>query len=309
MLRGKPARTVHRSSPSINGALCQIQSASRPYHTLPRTSWPPILIRLFNTPLIYLLTPHKGDSSANKNTLVWIYTVRNYPTLRPMNPDSYAETSSRIACLLPLIRNNDEAAADELCQLLTRGISLLIRRRVDAQDINDQVQEVLLEVLSAIKADLVRCPEALAAFARSIAIRKSAAYIGARVKERALTVGPVDELGLRSSCHVAFPEQTYFDKERVEMARRALSCLHPREQEILRRFYVDEQAPEHICLQMKLTPTQFRLLQFRAKARFGTVGKSLLSRRTPQSLRQSPSSAALGVPKSSTAAPLSALTP
>jgi DNA-directed RNA polymerase specialized sigma24 family protein len=201
-----------------------------------------------------------------------------------MNPASHADTSARIACLLPLIRNNEEAAADELCRLLTRGVSLLIRRRVDAQDVNDQVQEVLLEVLTAIKADRVRCPEALAAFARSIAIRKSAVYIGARVKERAHTVGRADELGLRASCDLAFPERTYLDQERVEIARRALSSLHPQEQEILRRFYVDEQLPEHICLQMKLTPTQFRALKFRAKARFGALGKSLLGRRKPQGL-------------------------
>jgi RNA polymerase sigma factor (sigma-70 family) len=201
-----------------------------------------------------------------------------------MNPDSQLDTTARIAGLLPLIRDNDEAAAEQLCRLLTRGISLLIRRRVDAQDIEDQIQEVLLEVLSAVKADKVRCPEAMTAFARAIAVRKSAAYIDSRVKQRSYAAGRAEDLNLPASSGDAIPERTYFDKEQVEIARRALSSLNLREQEVLRRFYVDEQSQEHICLQMKLSATQFRLLKSRAKARFGDIGKSLLSPRNPQAL-------------------------
>jgi RNA polymerase sigma-70 factor, ECF subfamily len=194
-----------------------------------------------------------------------------------MNPDTYTETTARLASLLPLVRNNDNAAAEELCDLLTRGITLLIKRRAGAQDVDDQVQEVLLQVLIAVKTDRVRCPEAVAAYARGIAVRKSAAHIGARIQERSRIAGSAEDFDLPASCSDSFPERTYFDKQRGEIVQRALSYLQPREREVLRRFYVDEQAPEHICLQMKLTPTQFRLLKSRAKARFGDFGKSLLS--------------------------------
>jgi RNA polymerase sigma factor (sigma-70 family) len=201
-----------------------------------------------------------------------------------MNPDSHLNTAARLAGLVPLIRDNDEAAAEQLCCLLTRGISLLIRRRVDARDIEDQIQEVLLEVLSAVKADKVRCPEALVAFARAIVVRKSAGYIDSRVKQRSYAAGRAEDLDLPASSGDAIPERTYFDNEQVEVARRALSSLKPREQEVLRRFYIDEQSQEHICLQMNLSATQFRLLKSRAKARFGDAGKSLLSPRKPQAL-------------------------
>jgi hypothetical protein len=49
-----------------------------------------------------------------------------------------------------------------------------------------------------------------------------------------------------------------------------------KDREILDRFYVQEQLPERICDEMKLSITQFRLLKSRAKARFGAAGKKRL---------------------------------
>jgi hypothetical protein len=52
--------------------------------------------------------------------------------------------------------------------------------------VDEQVQEVLFEVLVAIKTDRIRYPELLA-FVRDIAARKSAGFIGAGVQERSHT--------------------------------------------------------------------------------------------------------------------------
>jgi DNA-directed RNA polymerase specialized sigma24 family protein len=78
--------------------------------------------------------------------------------------------------------------------------------------------------------------------------------------------------GITRECR---PERTYLNNEQVAIARRALSCLQPREREALRRFYVDEHSSTDICLQKKLTRAQFRLLNH-AKSRFADCGKSLL---------------------------------
>jgi RNA polymerase sigma-70 factor, ECF subfamily len=196
-----------------------------------------------------------------------------------MNPDTYTEMTVRLASLLLLIRNNDNAAAEELCDLLTRGITLLIKRRAGAQDVDDQVQEVLLQVLIAIKADRVRCPEAVAAYARGVALRKTATHIGARIQERSRTAENAEDLDPPESRADACPERTYLNNEQVAIARRALSCLQMREREVLRRFYVDEESPTDICLKMRLTATQFRLLKSRAKSRFADCGKSLMKAR------------------------------
>jgi Sigma-70, region 4 len=58
-----------------------------------------------------------------------------------------------------------------------------------------------------------------------------------------------------------------------------LRSLSERDREILTRFYLHEQSQEHICQEMSLSETQFRLLKSRAKARFGEMGKRKLQQK------------------------------
>jgi hypothetical protein len=57
-------------------------------------------------------------------------------------------------------------------------------------------------------------------------------------------------------------------RRQLESMRGMLGAMSPRDREILRRFYLDEQTEEQICSQMELNPVQFRLLKLRAAARF-----------------------------------------
>ena len=61
--------------------------------------------------------------------------------------------------------------------------------------------------------------------------------------------------------------------ELLELIEGVLEGLSPRDREILERFYVREQAQDRICAEMGLTETQFRLLNSRAKARFGQLAR------------------------------------
>jgi len=71
------------------------------------------------------------------------------------------------------------------------------------------------------------------------------------------------------------PESSVIARQRAEIARKVLDGVSRRDREILKRFYVLEQAQEQICAEMGLTYNQFRLLKSRAKARFGELGKKL----------------------------------
>ncbi len=188
-------------------------------------------------------------------------------------------SARRIAELVLLVRQNNEAAAEALCLRLLRGIRLLLRRRLGPQDFEDTAQDVMLDVITAIRQDKIRDPEAVAAFARSVAMRKSAAHIGKLITHRARHIGSADDLSTVAHSMCALPEQAHLEAERVDIARRALSRLKPREQEILRRFYVEEHSAEQICRDMNLTATQFRLTKSRAKAKFGEFGRSLQMKR------------------------------
>ena len=72
------------------------------------------------------------------------------------------------------------------------------------------------------------------------------------------------------------PEEDAIERQRVEIMKRVLHSISPRDREILTRFYLLNQTQEEICLEMHLTGTQFRLLKSRAKARFGELGRRRL---------------------------------
>jgi DNA-directed RNA polymerase specialized sigma24 family protein len=76
------------------------------------------------------------------------------------------------------------------------------------------------------------------------------------------------------------PERGAIEREKQELAMRILNSINKRDREVLIRFYLDEQSPEEICRAMNLTETQFRLIQSRAKARFGELGKRRFSLRS-----------------------------
>jgi DNA-directed RNA polymerase specialized sigma24 family protein len=73
-------------------------------------------------------------------------------------------------------------------------------------------------------------------------------------------------------------EQDVIQRERLHILSHVLRSLSSRDREVLTRFYVQEQPADQIMNEMGLTPTQFRLLKSRAKARFVERGKRSLSR-------------------------------
>jgi DNA-directed RNA polymerase specialized sigma subunit len=66
-------------------------------------------------------------------------------------------------------------------------------------------------------------------------------------------------------------------RERRDLVRWTLAQLSEREREILSRFYMQEQTQQQICLEMGLTHTQYRLLKWRSKARFGQLSRKQMT--------------------------------
>jgi RNA polymerase sigma-70 factor (ECF subfamily) len=65
-------------------------------------------------------------------------------------------------------------------------------------------------------------------------------------------------------------------REKVDIMFEVLRDMSGRDRDILTRFYLYEQSQETISREMDLTPTQFRLLKSRAKARFAELGRKKL---------------------------------
>lgn len=181
--------------------------------------------------------------------------------------------------LLRRVQDHEVAAVDELYTLISRGILFLLRRRLPIEESKDRLHEVFLILIDAIQGGRIDDPRAFPGYAVTVAKRQAWSQI--RVRS-----------GPECSCDEAMMERVFADgkddpyrilaaAEQHTLLNRALGLLHPRQREVLRRFYVFEESKEEICASMDLTDTQFRLLKSRAKARFGEVGRDALTRRAP----------------------------
>lgn len=134
----------------------------------------------------------------------------------------------------------------------------------------------LLSVMTAIKDGQLRNLACLPGFVRTVTRHAIGAEIGSRLRFRTRMVD-IAESALHLSDGLD-PEILVQRRQRGELAGRILEGMPPRDNEILTRFYMNEESQEQIIAEMRLTVTQFRLMKSRAKARFGECGREIASR-------------------------------
>jgi DNA-directed RNA polymerase specialized sigma24 family protein len=132
--------------------------------------------------------------------------------------------------------------------------------------VDDYVQEVLIIVLGAIRTGELRDPQCLMGFVRTVTRRQVAVHIRGAILSRRRLVS-VEGTAAPATPSRESPEALVALQQRIAAVDRILFTLCPRDREILVRFYRDEQDSEQICLEMRLTSTQFRLYKSRALAR------------------------------------------
>ncbi len=192
------------------------------------------------------------------------------------NASSVEDSGIRWAALVERIRSGDEASVEELYTTFARGIRYYLCRHLGPQELDDKVHDTFLIVLQAIRNGSLREPERLMGFVRTIVRRQVAAFIDETVQTRKDQADI--EVGSRVPDSGSNPERRAIDGEKNQIMYEILRGISSRDREILTRFYLYEQSPEQICVEMRLSDTQFRLLKSRAKARFSELGRKRLSR-------------------------------
>ena|SRR5437868_1965502 len=179
--------------------------------------------------------------------------------------------------LIEKIRANDATGMEELYGVFSRGVRFFLWRQIEKQDLEDTVHDTFLTVAEAIRRGEVRDPDRLMGFVWTVVKRQLAAHIERAVNSRNqyVEMNGADRVLDRG----ADPEWKAIVSQHRVLAQRLLGEVSGRDREVLVRFYLKEQTQTEICRDMKLTPTQFRLLKSRAKARLGTLGRKTLSRR------------------------------
>src|SRR5579863_7858525 len=176
------------------------------------------------------------------------------------------------AGLVARIQNDDSAAMAELYGIFAKGIRYFLLRNLGPEEIDDKVHDCFVIVTQAIKNGDLREPERLMGYVRTVVKRQIAASIDLAVQQRRTRANFEDSMFSVSDFRDN-PERSVIARQRAEIARKVLDGVSRRDREILNRFYVLEQSQERICTDMGLSYNQFRLLNSRAKARFGELGK------------------------------------
>jgi RNA polymerase sigma factor (sigma-70 family) len=174
------------------------------------------------------------------------------------------------------IRDGDPAGEETLYRSLETGARIFLRRRLGTEDVEDQVHDLFLIVVESIRRGMIREPERLMAFVRTVLYRQLNLQIARLVHTRQTAAELESAIPLKGTS--SNPEQVAARQEMVEIMKRALRSMSDRDFEILTRCYLHEQPPDQVRLEMGLTQTQFNLLKSRAKARLTELIRRKLAR-------------------------------
>jgi RNA polymerase sigma-70 factor, ECF subfamily len=193
----------------------------------------------------------------------------------PERFDSTAEALNPRAQLVRQVREGDASGRTDLYELISTGLRPYLARQLRPQDYRDKIHTIFVDVVIAIQRGQLRDPDRLMGFARTIARRKVSGYICTAMADRRNQVDIESIFWLASP--QASPENEMIFREQRDLVRWTLAQLSDREREILSRFYMQEQTQQQICSEMGLTHTQYRLLKWRSKARFGEVSRKQIT--------------------------------
>ena len=167
-------------------------------------------------------------------------------------------TSAEQLSLVDRIRQGDGLAEEELVQRFSRRIrSLAVNRTRDREAARDLVQEVLMNVVSALRGGQLRDAEKLGAFIFGIARNVINNYLRSRGRQPAeepISDDIADE-GADEESEIA---------ERMGLVRRALQRLDRTDQQILSMTLVEGCKPGEISVTLGLSADVVRARKSRA---------------------------------------------
>ena len=174
------------------------------------------------------------------------------------------------------IRAGEPRGAEELYRNLATGARLFLQRRLGTSDVEDLVHDLFVIIVETIRRGDLREPERLMGFVRTVLHRQVNLGISRLIHTREASIN------LQSAPYLTAaeptPEQRATAHQNAAIMRQVLKKMSAQNREILTRFYLREEPPERICMELGLTETQFNLLKSRAKARLTALVQRKLSR-------------------------------
>ena len=174
------------------------------------------------------------------------------------------------------IRAGDPAGDETLYRNLASGARLFLQRRLATQDVEDRIHDLFVIVVETIRRGDLREPERLMGFVRTVLNRQLNREISRiiHMRQNSIDLESAGDL----TTHDPSPEQQAAMHQKVALMKQVLRRMSDREFEVITRFYLREQPPERIRLDMGLTQTQFNLLKSRAKTKLTELMQQRLAK-------------------------------
>ncbi len=169
--------------------------------------------------------------------------------------------------LISRIAAGDRRAEAEFVRQFERGVRVLVRRHCRPADpvVDDLVQDVLSGVLERLRAGAIHDPAALPAYVQSTVVYATSAEY--RRRRPMQSQSEIEQL--------ADPENPGSRLDAAQLARMLRDLLAempvPRDREILRRFYLEDEDKDSVCRALAIDPGHFHRVMFRARERFRTL--------------------------------------
>ncbi|HLJ13408.1 MAG TPA: sigma-70 family RNA polymerase sigma factor [Bryobacteraceae bacterium] len=186
-----------------------------------------------------------------------------------------AETPPNSHDVVEMIRSGKPGGLERL-YFMARNFTFFIMRQLGNEDVQDKVHDVFVAAAQAIHSGKLRDSSRLTPFLTTVTRFYTYGQIERRMVRRKYHA-PLESTNIPDSC--VDLEQGVYLSQKTRIVREILQSMAARDRDVLYRFYVAEQSKEQICKEMKLTPTQFRLLKSKAKSLFAKLGRRRLKTR------------------------------
>ena len=194
-----------------------------------------------------------------------------------MQQEQGAEADAAGSRWIERIAAGDRAAEAAFVETFRRGVLAMVRRHCRPREpaVEDIAHDVLIAVLGKLRKGGVRDEGALPAYLRSAVVFAVQAEYRKRGRREALVQGAAEDSGKEPSDAVP-AEQRPFDHLAQAQRRSAVHALLaelgvPRDREVLRRFYLQEEDRKAICTALGIDEGHFRKVLFRARSRFAEL--------------------------------------
>ncbi len=162
------------------------------------------------------------------------------------------------------LRSGDLRVQQHFATYFRELLLIKLRRRVpDASTADDLVQETFLRVLTTLRGDGLRNPASLGGFVDSVCNNVLLEYY-----RRGKRITQLPEDAPEPADKGASPEENFVTVQRQRMVGAILQELAPRDREVLKAVFLEDQDREEVCRRHRVDREHLRVLLHRAKNRF-----------------------------------------